>query len=165
MSASVSQGRVVRVAIVTVSDRAARGHYPDRSGPAIEETLRELVAGVQVAHEIVADDREAIAAALLHHADADWILTTGGTGPAPRDFTPEATRDWCDREVPGIAEYLRARSLAETPNAVFSRGIAVMRGRQYAVNLPGSEQGARFCARLIAPLLLHGIEMAEGGGH
>ena len=157
--------RVVRVAVVTVSDRAARGDYPDRSGPAIEETLRELASGVEVTREIVADERGAITAALLRHPEADWILTTGGTGPSPRDVTPEATRDWCDREVPGIAEHLRARSLAETPNAVFSRGIAGMRGRQYAVNLPGSEKGARFCARLIAPLLLHGIEMAEGGGH
>ncbi len=165
MPASAAPRRTVAVAVVTVSDRAARGDYPDRSGPAIEETLRGLIPQAEILREIVPDERAAILAALLRHSDAHWILTTGGTGPAPRDVTPEATREWCDREVPGIAEYLRARSLEETPNAVFSRGIAGMRGRQYAVNLPGSEKAARLCARLIAPLMLHGIEMAEGRGH
>lgn len=155
----------VRVAIITVSDRAAAGVYADRCGPAIEETLRDLVDGVEIAREIVADDHGGILAALLRHPEADWILTTGGTGPGPRDVTPEATRAWRDRDVPGIAEYLRARSLEQTPNAVFSRGIAGMRGRQFAVNLPGSEKAARFCARLIAPLMVHGIAMAAGGGH
>jgi molybdenum cofactor synthesis domain-containing protein len=155
----------MRVAVITVSDRAARGEYTDRSGPAVEQALREQASDVQIEREVVADEREAIRAALLRHKDADWIITTGGTGPSPRDVTPEATRDWCDREVPGIAEYLRARSLAETPNSVFSRGIAAMRGRQYAVNFPGSEGGARFYARLLAPLLRHGVEMARGGGH
>ncbi len=155
----------VRVAVITISDRAAAGVYADRCGPAIEETLRELLDGVEVAREIVADERGLILAALLRHPDADWIITTGGTGPGPRDVTPEATRQWADREVPGIAEHLRARSLEQTPNAVFSRGIAAMRGRQFAVNLPGSEKAARFCARLLAPLLAHGAEMARGGGH
>jgi molybdopterin adenylyltransferase len=155
----------VRVAVITVSDRASRGDYADRSGPAIEETLRELVPGAEISREIVPDGRGEIHAALMRHPEADWIITTGGTGPAPRDVTPEATREWCDRELPGLAELLRSRSLAETPNAVFSRGMAGMRGRQFVVNVPGSEKAARFCARLLAPLLSHGVEMAGGGGH
>jgi len=101
-----------------------------------------------------------------HAADgADWILTTGGTGPAPRDRTPEAASAFCDRELPGIAEYLRSESLKETSNAVFSRLYAGMRGYVYVVNLPGSERAARFCANLIAPLMEHGINMAKGAGH
>jgi molybdopterin adenylyltransferase len=156
---------VVRIAVITVSDRAARGIYEDRSGPAVEQALRDLVPGAEIRREIVADERAEIRAALERHPEADWILTTGGTGPAARDVTPEVTREWCDREAPGIAEYLRARSLTETPHAVFSRGIAGLRGRQYVVNLPGSEKGARFCATLLAPLLVHGVEMAAGGGH
>jgi molybdenum cofactor synthesis domain-containing protein len=98
-------------------------------------------------------------------AGVDWILTTGGTGPAPRDRTPEASRAFCDREMSGIAEYLRSRSLEETPNAVFSRSYAGMRGPVYVVNLPGSERAARFCAALLAPLLVNGTRMARGEGH
>ncbi len=154
----------MRIAVITVSDRASAGVYPDRSGPAVEETLRELLPGVDVSREVVADERGEILAALMRQR-ADWILTTGGTGPAPRDVTPEATREWCEREVPGIAEYLRARSLEQTPHAVFSRGIAGIRGSRYVVNLPGSEKAARFCARLLAPLMVHGVEMAQGQGH
>ncbi len=155
----------MRIAVITVSDRAARGAYADRSGPAIEDTLREIVPDAEISREIVADERGEIRAALMRHPEADWIITSGGTGPAPRDVTPEATRDWCDRELPGLAELLRARSLAETPNAVFSRGVAGMRGRQFAVNFPGSEKAARLCARVVAPLLAHGVEMAAGRGH
>ena len=153
------------IAVITVSDRAAGGVYADLSGPAIEETLRELLPGAEIGREIVADERGEIRAALMRHAETDWIITTGGTGPAPRDVTPEATRDWCDRDLPGLAELLRARSLEQTPNAVFSRGMAGMRGRQFVVNLPGSERAARFCARLVAPLMAHGVEMAGGRGH
>jgi molybdopterin adenylyltransferase len=155
----------VRIAVITVSDRAFRGVYADRSGPAIEETLRDLVPGIELEREIVPDERDLIAAALARHSAADWVLTTGGTGPAPRDVTPEATLAFCDRELPGIADYLRAESLKETPNAVFSRATAGMRGLQYVVNLPGSEKAARFCAAKLAPLLDHGVKMARGKGH
>jgi molybdopterin adenylyltransferase len=155
----------VRIAVVTVSDRASRGIYEDRSGPAIAEVLSAELTGLQIDREIVPDEAEAIVAALARHPQAEWILTTGGTGPAPRDVTPEATREFCDRLLPGIAEYLRARSLEETPMAVFSRGEAGMRGSQYVVNFPGSEKAARFCARVLAPLLVHGSAMARGEGH
>jgi molybdopterin adenylyltransferase len=155
----------VRIAVITVSDRAFKGVYADRSGPAIEETLRAALPGIELEREMVPDERDLILEALLRHSSADWILTTGGTGPAPRDVTPEATRAFCDRELPGIAEYLRAESLKETPNAVFSRAMAGMRGFQYVVNLPGSEKAARFCAARLAPLLDHGVKMARGEGH
>jgi molybdopterin adenylyltransferase len=155
----------LRIAVVTVSDRASRGVYEDLSGPAIAEVLLEGSPGLELESEIVPDEPDEILAALRRHPGADWIITTGGTGPSPRDVTPEATLEYCDREMPGIAEYLRSRSLEETPYAVFSRGAAGMRGRQYVVNFPGSVKAARFCAALLSPLLEHGIGMARGEGH
>jgi molybdopterin adenylyltransferase len=156
---------MLRIAVVTVSDRASKGVYEDRSGPAIEAALRELVPGIEIEIDLVPDERPEILAALARHPGADWIITTGGTGPAPRDVTPEATREFCDRALPGIADWLRLKSLEETPHAVFSRGEAGMKGTQYVVNFPGSERAARSCARWLVPLLEHGIEMARGEGH
>jgi molybdopterin adenylyltransferase len=155
----------MKIAVITVSDRASKGIYEDRSGPAIEAVLRELLPGSELEREIVADEKAEILAALERHSGDDWILTTGGTGPAPRDVTPEATREFCDRAMSGIAEYLRARSLEETPYAVFSRAEAGMRGSTFVVNFPGSEKAARFCARALAPLMEHGMKMAHGEGH
>lgn len=157
----------MRIAVITVSDRASAGVYADKSGPAIEEILREAWPDAAIDRSVVPDGDESVSLALARHAeaDADWIITTGGTGPAPRDRTPEASRSFCDRELPGIAEYLRAESLKETPNAVFSRQYAGMRGTVYVVNLPGSERAARFCTKLIAPLMEHGLRMAKGEGH
>lgn len=153
------------IAVITVSDRAARGIYEDRSGPVVVEVLRELLPDASIERDLVPDELDEIGAALARHPLADWILTTGGTGPAPRDLTPEATRAFCDRLVPGIADWLRSKSLEETPHAVFSRGEAGMKGRQYVVNLPGSERAARSCATWLAPLLDHGVKMAKGEGH
>lgn len=155
----------MRIAVITVSDRASAGVYADRSGPAVVEALKAALPGAELEAEIVPDGEESVLAALSRHPEADWILTTGGTGPAPRDRTPEATRAYCDRSMPGIADYLRSRSLEETPNAVFSRGEAGMRGLQYVVNFPGSEKAARFCAAALAPLMEHGRKMARGEGH
>ena len=155
----------MRIVVVTVSDRASRGVYADRSGPAIEEVLLAALHGAEISRELVPDERVDILAALARHPEAEWILTTGGTGPSPRDVTPEATREHCDRLLPGIAEHLRTRSLEQTPTAVFSRGEAGMRGAQYVVNFPGSEKGARFCAEVLAPLMEHGSAMARGEGH
>lgn len=155
----------MRIAVITVSDRASAGVYADRSGPAVVEALKAALPGAEIEAEIVPDGEESVLAALSRHPEADWILTTGGTGPAPRDRTPEATRAYCDRSMPGIADYLRSRSLEETPNAVFSRGEAGMRGLQYVVNFPGSEKAARFCAAALAPLMEHGRKMARGEGH
>lgn len=155
----------MRIAVITVSDRASAGTYADRSGPAVMEALRAALPEAGLESEIVPDGEESVLAALGRHPGADWILTTGGTGPSPRDRTPEATRAFCDRAMPGIADYLRLRSLEETPNAVFSRGEAGMRGLQYVVNFPGSEKAARFCATILAPLMEHGVKMARGEGH
>ncbi len=157
----------MKIAVITVSDRASSGIYADRSGPAVVEVIREAFPEAELSLSVVPDGIEPVCAALEYAVTdgADWILTTGGTGPAPRDLTPEAARAFCDREMPGIADYLRAESLKETPNAVFSRGYAGMRGMSYIVTMPGSERGARFCARLLVPLLEHGRAMAQGAGH
>jgi molybdopterin adenylyltransferase len=155
----------VKIAVITVSDRAAAGVYEDASGPAIAAVFAERCPEAIVEREIVADGVDSVYGALMRHAGADWIVTTGGTGPSPRDLTPEASAKYCDRAMPGIAEYLRARSLAETPFAVFSRGFAGMRGAQYVVNFPGSVKAAAFHAELLAPLLGHGVAMALGKGH
>jgi len=155
----------MKIAVITVSDRASRGEYADRSGPAIVQVLAAAEPAATIESECVPDGVDSVRAALERHADADWILTTGGTGTGPRDHTPEATRAFVERLVPGLAELLRTRSLEKTPFAVFSRGEAGQRGRTYVVNLPGSEQGARFCADLLVPLLRHGIQMAAGESH
>lgn len=155
----------MRVAVVTISDRASRGEYEDLSGPEMETIFRELVPGIEVERAVVPDEKPAIVAALERFAAFDWIFTTGGTGPAPRDVTPEATRMFIDREASGLAEYLRLESLKETSHAVFSRGIAGMRGTTYVVNAPGSVKAARLCARIFSPLLEHGVKMAHGIGH
>ena len=155
----------MKVAVITVSDRASKGEYQDLSGPEMESVFRELVPGIGLTRTVVPDDKEAILAALVTHSSADWIFTTGGTGPAPRDVTPEATMEFIDREAPGLAEYLRLESLKETSHAVFSRGVAGMRGTTYVVNAPGSVKAARLCARIFAPLLEHGLNMAHGKGH
>ncbi|HOT59328.1 MAG TPA: MogA/MoaB family molybdenum cofactor biosynthesis protein [Spirochaetales bacterium] len=155
----------MKVTVITVSDRASRGEYEDKSGPAILDVIKTEIPDTELEYEVVPDGFTSVLSALKRHIDSDWILTTGGTGPAPRDETPEATRAYITKSMPGIAEYLRMKSLEETPFAVFSRGEAGMRERQYIVNLPGSEKGARFCTKLLIPLLKHGIHMAEGGGH
>jgi molybdenum cofactor synthesis domain-containing protein len=174
----------MRVAVVTVSDRASRGEYEDRSGPALEAALREAYEAARAAaadgrghghgapstelelsRAVVPDEREAILATLLSFEDSDWIFTTGGTGPSPRDVTPEATLAFIDRQLPGLAEYLRLESLKETTHAVFSRGVAGMKRNCYVVNAPGSVKAAALCGRIFGPLLAHGRAMAWGEGH
>lgn len=155
----------MKLAVITVSDRAAKGLYEDRSGPAIVAILKAKVPGALTVSEIVPDGIDSLLDAFARHNDADWIITTGGTGPSPRDQTPEATTHHCDRMLPGIAEYLRNSSLSQTPYAVFSRGVAGMRGTQFIVNFPGSVEAAKFCTDLLLPLLDHGIAMAQGKGH
>ncbi|HOW44415.1 MAG TPA: MogA/MoaB family molybdenum cofactor biosynthesis protein [Candidatus Aminicenantes bacterium] len=156
---------MLRAAVITVSDRASRGEYPDRSGPRVREVLERELPGIDVAVEVVADEPGALLAALQRHLDRDYILTTGGTGLAPRDITPETCARWCDREVPGLSEWLRRESLRETPHAVFSRAYSGMKGRTLVVNLPGSLRGAELCARLLAGVMPHGRDMAHGGDH
>lgn len=155
----------MRVLVLTISDRAAAGEYEDLSGPAVEAALREALPDARIDRAIVTDDMEAVEGALAGATAYDVVLTTGGTGLGPRDHAPEATRRFCDRPVPGIAELLRRESFAETPNAVLSRGTAGLKGRTLVVNLPGSVRGAAFCAGVLVPLLPHAVKMIGGEGH
>ncbi len=153
----------VRVGVLTVSDRSARGEREDLGGPAVAEAVVKGLAGaVVVERAVVPDDRPLIAATLQRWADElglDLILTTGGTGFAPRDVTPEATLDVVERLAPGLAEAMRAASLRITPHAMLSRVAAGIRGRTLIVNLPGSPKGAVENLAVILPVLPHAIEL------
>jgi molybdopterin adenylyltransferase len=154
---------MIRVGVLTVSDRSARGEREDLGGPAVAAAvLGQLPDAAVVERAIVPDERAGISARLAHWADdlhLDLILTTGGTGFAPRDVTPEATHDVIERETPGLAEAMRAASLRITPHAMLSRGVAGIRGRTLIVNLPGSPKGAVENLATIAPVLPHAIEL------
>jgi molybdenum cofactor synthesis domain-containing protein len=161
-------GRPLRVAVVTVSDRAARGEREDRSGPVLAAAAEADGAEV-VRRELVADDPDALAALLAGICDApdapDLVVTTGGTGLGPRDRTPEATIAVCERLVPGIPEALRADSRRVTPHGMLSRGVAGVRGRTLLVNLPGSTGGARDGWAVVAPVAAHAASQLRGGDH
>ena len=156
---------MLKVAVITVSDRASRGEYADLSGPRIREILIEHLPGVEIVHAVVADEKEAIRSALSQNLDKDYILTTGGTGLSARDITPETCAELCDRDLPGISEWLRSESLRETPFAVFSRAYSGQKGKTIIVNFPGSKHGAELCATLMAGVMSHGRDMVHGGKH
>lgn len=156
---------MLKVAVITISDRASRGEYADLSGPAVRDVLLESAPGTEIVMEIVPDEKAKITQAIENHLDCDYILTTGGTGVSPRDVTPEAMKETCERDLPGISEWLRRESQAETPFAVFSRGCSGLKGKTIIVNFPGSVKGARFCARLLSTVLEHGADMIRGAGH
>jgi molybdenum cofactor synthesis domain-containing protein len=155
----------MKVLVCTVSDRAAQGIYEDLSGPAIETVLLEYNSGISIKRTIVPDEADAIRNAFLANMDSDIIITTGGTGLSPRDITPDVTASFCDRLIPGIAEYIRIESLKETPNAALSRGVAGIKNRTIIINLPGSPNAAGYCARLLTPIITHALSMMNGMGH
>jgi molybdopterin adenylyltransferase len=152
----------MRAAVVTVSDGVSTGVREDLSGDVLAELLRG--EGFEVERTIVPDDVEPIADAIKAFGDSgvSLVLTTGGTGFAPRDVTPEATRGVIEREAPALAEAIRADALARTPHALLSRGIAGLRGATLVVNLPGSPGGCRDGFEVVRPALIHGLELAAG---
>ena len=145
-------------AVLTVSDRVSRGRAEDVSGDLLAELLH--ADGYDVERRVVADEADAIGAAIGELARrAAVVLTTGGTGVAPRDVTPEATRAVLDREAPGIAEALRADSIAKTPHGLLSRGVAGVVGRTLVVNMPGSTGGCRDGYAVLRPALAHAVSL------
>ncbi len=154
----------IRAGVVTVSDKGYAGEREDVSGPLLADLLRQMGAEV-VSREIVPDERVEIERVLLRLADevrVDLVVTTGGTGPTPRDVTPEATLVVIEREMPGLAELLRFEGYRKTPLAVISRGVAGIRGGTLIVNLPGSPKAVREGMETLAPILPHAIKMLRG---
>jgi len=155
---------VVRVGILTVSDRSFRGERVDASGPALESVISEQGWNI-VLNSIVPDEVEIIRRILIDWADGggiDLILTTGGTGFGPRDVTPEATRLVVERLAPGITEAIRAQSLPITPHAMLSRAVAGIRNRSLIINLPGSPKGAVESLNVVLPVIPHAVELMGG---
>ena len=151
----------MRIGILTVSDRSARGERPDLSGPAIEKTITDQGWSV-IRMEIMPDEMLMLKEALANWADSgkmDIILTTGGTGFSPRDVTPEATKAVIERDAPGLVEAMRTASLKVTPHAMLSRASAGIRGRTLIVNLPGSPRGAIENLNVILPVLKHAVAL------
>lgn len=154
-----------KIAIITVSDKGARGERVDGSGPAIREMVKTL--GEVVDYQVVPDDLDVLKETMVNMSDrekVDLILTTGGTGLSPRDNTPEATLAVIEREVPGLAEAMRMESMKKTNRAMLSRAVAGVRHRTLIINLPGSVKAVRECLEVIMPVLPHGLEILTGRG-
>jgi molybdenum cofactor synthesis domain-containing protein len=154
----------ISAVVITVSDACAAGARADESGALVAALLKESGAAV-VAREVLADDLEPLAARLrlyADRADVNLIVTTGGTGLAPRDNTPEATRAVIEREAPGLAEAMRAETLRQTPMAMLSRGLCGTRSGTLIVNLPGAPRAVRECFAVIRPVLPHAVALVAG---
>lgn len=157
----------IRIAVLTSSDRCARGEAEDLSGPLISELVKGI-GGVTAASDVVPDDIGAIKAKLVHYCDelkADCVITTGGTGFSGRDVTPEATAQVIERAVPGLPELMRAEGLKSTRKAALSRGICGIRKNTLIINLPGSPRAVRESLAAVLDLVPHSLEMMRGGGH
>ncbi|REK23837.1 MAG: molybdopterin adenylyltransferase [Planctomycetota bacterium] len=157
---------VAKIGILTVSDRASRGEYEDRSGPAIHEYFTEVLGSAwQPVARVVPDDQKTIAATLRELCDAEGcclVITTGGTGPARRDVTPEATEAVCEKMMPGFGELMRQVSLEKVPTAILSRQTAGIRGGALIVNLPGQPKAIRECLDAVMPAVPYCVDLLEG---
>jgi molybdenum cofactor synthesis domain-containing protein len=152
-----------KLGIITISDKASSGKRPDRSGPLIRERFASTDSEL-VRYEVIPDEKELIAKKLAEWADEgnmDIILTTGGTGLAPRDVTPEATLSIVDKEVPGLAEMMRVKSFTITPNAMLGRAVAGTRKECLIINLPGSPKAVAECLEVIMPVLPHAVDVIK----
>ena len=162
----MTTAKALRATVVCASNRAAAGVYEDTTGPLIVEALAGL--GFEVSGPVVVPDGEPVGVAIRTAVDdgAHAVLTTGGTGLTPTDLTPEVTRPLLDREVPGIAEAIRAYGVGHgVPTAALSRGLAGVRGRALVVNLPGSRGGVRDGLAVVGPLLVHAVQQIAGSDH
>ena len=156
----------MKIGRITVSDRASAGIYEDRSGPEIENVLREFLGGAaEFESAVVPDEIDVISAALEKFADelkCDLIVTTGGTGISARDVTPEATRAVLGKELPGFGEIMRVQSFAEVRTAILSRAVAGTRGKTLIINLPGKPSAVRECLEILAPAIREGMAHLRG---
>ncbi|WP_333653242.1 MogA/MoaB family molybdenum cofactor biosynthesis protein [Dissulfurispira sp.] len=152
---------MITIAVLTLSDKGAKGEREDKSGPAIADMLKGL--GEVKYYDILPDERDLIKQRLLEYVnEVDLILTTGGTGLSPRDVTPEATIDVIEREIPGIAETMRMESLKKTNRAMLSRAVAGVKGQTLIINLPGSPTAVRENLEVIIDVIPHAIEKIKG---
>ncbi|MEG6616596.1 MogA/MoaB family molybdenum cofactor biosynthesis protein [Peptococcaceae bacterium 1198_IL3148] len=157
---------MIKVGVITLSDKGARGEREDKSGQLIEDMVAQIDGQVEY-YNVISDDFDKIKEQLLKCCDVlklDLVLTTGGTGFSPRDNTPEATKEVIEREVPGIAEAMRRESMSKTPKAMLSRAVAGIRNKTLIINLPGSPKGVRECLEVVLPVLPHGMEILSGQG-
>ncbi len=157
---------VTRIGIVTVSDRASRGEYEDLGGPAIHKELSEMISSSwEAVPRVISDDQPIIEATLKELSDKEGcclIVTTGGTGPAPRDVTPEATEAVAEKLMPGFGELMRQVSLKYVPTAILSRQTACIRGKSLIINLPGKPSAIKDCLEAVFPAVPYCIDLIEG---
>ena len=156
----------IPIGVVTISDRASAGVYEDKGGPGIEAALAAILASPwRAVRRVIPDERAQIEATLIELVDIEGcslILTTGGTGPSPRDVTPEATEAVCERMMPGFGELMRVKSLLEVPTAILSRQTAGLRGKSLIVNLPGKPSAIRTCLDAVFPAIPYCLDLIGG---